>query len=313
MRTRTRTCLATVALAALLGGCAGQPAAPPEPIATPVDEPTDEPTDEPDPGLVLSGPPRVGWVDGSLLRLPGGRTVQLPRRWGHTSVVAYAGGWLVTDDRAFEGTVGMHRLDADGAVLDSWASTGPALPSRDGRVAWVSLVVAESGQSGPTLLHADSADGGAEVTQRVDRTWMPFLTGWFRGRLVLRTWGSAASFLTDLVHRPRAVPRAEDLGVLRPDGAYRARLVDEGLEILHADGQLSRVVRVRGLGGVMYPSLVWEDDRHVLTTITRDGRQAIARIGTGGRVSLATPWRRAGWTGIALVPPSRAGVSGRPR
>ena len=227
--------------------------------------------------------------------------MQLPRRWRTTSIVRYADGYLVTDDRGLEGVLGMHRLDSAGAVLDSWTTTGPALASRDGRVAWVSLVAPESGRTAPTLLHVDSLDGGEEVTQRLDRRTMPFLSGWFRGRLVYENWGSAASYVTDLVRPPRAVPRAEDLGVLRPDGAYRARLRDDGLEILHHDGQLTDVIRVRGLGRTPDPDVVWEDDRHVLTTIIRNGRQAIARVGMRGRVSLATAWRPARWTGFVLL------------
>ena len=299
--------LGALTLAIVLAGCAG-PA--PRPATDPAPEParaTERATDpsgddaRPRRDLRLTSPPRVAWVDGSVLRLPDGGTVQLPRRWRATSIVRYADGYLVTDDRGVEGVLGMHRLDAAGAVLDSWTTTGPALASRDGRVAWVSLVAPESGRTGPTLLHVDSVDGGEEVTQRLDRRTMPFLSGWFRGRLVYETWGSAASYVTDLVHPPRAVPRAADLGVLRPDGAYRARLGDEGLELLHHDGQLTDVIRVRGLGRTPDPGVVWEDDRHVLTTITRNGRQAVARIGMGGRVSLATTWRKAGRAGIALL------------
>ncbi|NYE37245.1 hypothetical protein F4692_002378 [Nocardioides cavernae] len=186
----------------------------------------------------------------------------------------------------------------------SWTSTGPAETSPDGRVGWVSLVPSEGGRVGPTELHADSVDGGAAVSQRLDRSRVPFLGGWFRGQLVYETWGDAASFVSDLVHRPRPVPRAEDLGVLQPDGAYRARITAEGLEILHHDGAPSRVVRLRGFGRTMFADLAWEDDRHVLTTITRNGRQAVARIGTGGRVSLASEWREAGWVGVAFLPPA---------
>lgn len=327
------TCMRTLGalvVIVLLAGCTSGGAAPSAITTTPTTTPTStpsatsttshrappaEPATEP-PGrawgtdLTLSGPPRIPWVDGRDLRFPDGRTVALPRRWTVTSIARHGDGYLVTDDRALEGVLGMHSLGADGSVLASWTSTGPARPSRDGRVAWVSLVAPESERTGPTLLHADSADGGAEVTQRLDRSRLPIVQGWFRGRLVYRTWGDAASYLTDLAHRPRPVPRAEDLGVLRPDGAYRARITAEGLEILHHDGALSRVVRIRGLGRTMWADLAWEDDRHVLTTITRNGRQAVARIGVGGRVSLATGWREAGWTGFAFLPPVRDTVGG---
>jgi hypothetical protein len=74
-------------------------------------------------------------------------------RWSLTSVVPDGDGYLVTDDRWFEGTLGMHRLDARGRLVSSWASTGPALPGPGGRAAWVSLVAPESGETGPTLVH----------------------------------------------------------------------------------------------------------------------------------------------------------------
>ena len=74
-------------------------------------------------------------------------------RWSLTSVVPDGVGYLVTDDRWFEGTLGMHRLDAYGRLVSSWASTGPALAGPRGRAVWVSLVAPESGETGPTLVH----------------------------------------------------------------------------------------------------------------------------------------------------------------
>lgn len=236
-----------------------------------------------------------------MLRFPDGRTVQLPRRWGITAIVRYAGGYLVTDDRALEGTIGMARLGGDGRVLDRWTGTGRSLVSADGRVAWVSIVSSEAGRTGPTLLHADSVDGGAEVTQELDRHRVPFLTAWFRGQLVYETWGARSSYVTDLVHPPRAIPRAEDLGLARPDGYYTVRTTRRGIEFLHRDGQLATIVRERGLNRTVGTDVGWEDDQHVLTTLTRGGRQAIARIGLDGSVSLASPWRRIDWTGFAFL------------
>ena len=250
--------------------------------------------------LPRTSPPRLAYVDGSVLRFPDGRTLELPRRWGTTSIVRYAGGYLVTDDRSIEGAMGMHRLDAGGRVLESWSTTGPALVA-DGRIAWVSLVPSEGGRIGPTLLHADSVGGGDHVTQRLDRSFMPILTGWFRGRLVYETWGRTPSFLTDLVHPPRAIPKAEDPGVVRPDGAYLVRRVRAGLEVLHHDGQVSGLIDLRGLGRTSSRDVAWEDDGHFLTTLVRDRRQAVVRFDMSGNASLATPWRRTDWTGFAFL------------
>lgn len=252
--------------------------------------------------------PALGYVDGTVLRLPDGSTVPLPRRRGYTSVTRYGDGYLVTDDRTFEGVVGMLRLDRDGRVVDRWASTGPAVPSRDGRLAWVSVRVPESGRAGRTALHVDSVEGGAGRSQELDPSRIPFLTAWFRGKVVYRTWGQRASWMTDLTRPPRRVPLAEDLGAARPDGLMFARVVGAGVEVRRYDGQLVNVVAERGLSRTPGTPLVWEDDQHLLGTLTRDGRQAIARIGIYGRVSLASGWRRSRPHGFAFLAAAPADV-----
>ena len=289
-----RTLLA-LALVTVLSACTRTTGEAPEPTAEPSSAVE---TARP---LAVTGPPRIPYVERSVLRFPDGRTVQLPTEWGHTSIVRYAGGYLTTDDRAVEGALGMHRLGADGSLLDSWTSTGPALVGRGGRVAWLSFVPSEGGMTGPTLLHTDAVDGGDEVSQRLDRSRIPFLTGWFRGRVVYDAWGESSSFLTDLVHPPRPVPKAEDVGVARADGIYTARLTREGLEFRYLDGSLVDAVRTRGLGRALSTDLAWEDDEHVLTTLVRGRRQAVVRIAKGGGVSLATPWRRTDRTGFAFL------------
>lgn len=299
-----------IVLVLALAGCRGAVTPAPAPAVTrtvtasagptPADDPPSGPSARPE--LPFTGEPRLAYVDGHVLRAPDGSTVPLPGRWRISGIVGYAGGYLVSDDRTFEGTVGMQRLAADGSVLEEWSGTGPPLVSRDGRVAWVSLVAPESGENGPTLIHADSLDGGAEVAQEVAPARLPFLTGWFRGRLVYQAWGEGSSFLTDLVGEPVPVPRAEDLGVLRPDGAYSARPTGKGIELLHADGQLTQAFRDKGLGRTQFNDLAWEDDRRLLTTLVRGGRMCVVRIDTrNGGLSRATDWRPATYAGFAFV------------
>ena len=251
--------------------------------------------------LTLSGKPRIGYVDGHVLRLPDGSSVQLPKRWGVIGIAAYDGGYLVSDDRVFEGTVGMAKLGADGNVLDSWTGTGPPVVSRDGRLAWVSMSVAEADQHGPTVLHADSVEGGHELTQRINRHLMPFLRDWWRGRLVYETWGRRSSFLTDLVSAPQPIPPAQDLGDVGPDGRLFARSTVDGVELRQYDGQLLNVIKVRGLTRTQANDLAWEDARHLLATLTRGHRMCVVRIGLGGRISRATPWQKADVRGFAFV------------
>ena len=255
----------------------------------------------PHPDLAFTGAPRPGYVDGHTLRLPGGATVMLPRQWGVTGIAAYDGGYLVSDDRVFEGTVGMAKLDANGKVLDQWSGTGSPVVSRDGRVAWVSLAVSEAEQHGPTVLHADSLDGGHEVSQRINRRWMPFLTGWWRGRLVYRTWGRDSSFVTDLAAAPRSVPLAEDLGEVSPNGFLTARTTAQGIEVRQVDGQLVHVIKQPGLTRTQANDLAWEDDHHLLATLTQGHRMCVVRIGLYGRITRATPWQRADTTGFAFL------------
>ena len=247
--------------------------------------------------------PRLAYVDGRTLRRPDGSTLKLPRRWRGTSIEAYAGGFLVTDDRSFEGTVGMHRLDGEGRVLASWGSTGPVLPDGEGRIAWVSLVPGEGGETGPTLVHVDSVDGGAERTVELDRSRVPFLVRWFRGEVVYRTWGQEASFAADGSTAPRPVPLAAELGVPSPDGRQWARVTKDEVVLRQGDGQLLDVVRERGLGRSALATAVWEDGRHLLTTLTRGQEMALARIDTrNGSVSLATDWQRASYAGLPVLP-----------
>lgn len=260
-----------------------------------------EPAEHASQSMVFTGEPRIGYVDGHVLRLPGGQQVQLPKRWGVTGIAAYDGGYLVSDDRVFEGTVGMVRLDADGTVLDQWSGSGAPLLSRDGRIAWVSLSVSEADQHGPTVLHADSVDGGHEMTQRISRHRMPILVGWFRGRLVYDLWGSGASHATDFASSPEAVPLAEDLGQRSPNGFYFVRSTRVGLEFRQYDGQLVSEVRDRGLTRTQVNSVAWEDDHHVLATLTRGHRMCVVRIEESGPMTRATAWERATTTGFAFL------------
>ena len=259
------------------------------------------PTPAAHPDLPFSGKPTLAYVEGHVLRKPDGSTVQLPKRWGVTGIAAYDGGYLVSDDRTFEGTVGMAKLDADGKVLDQWSGTGPPRVSQGGLLAWVSLSVSEADQHGPTVLHADSVSGGHEVTQRIARRWVPFLTGWWRGRLVYQTWGQGSSFLTDLASDPRPIPPAEDLGEPSPSGRLFARTTAQGIEIRQYDGQLINVVKDPGLTRTQANDIAWENERHLLATLTRGHRMCVVRVGLYGRVTRATDWQRADTTGFVFM------------
>jgi hypothetical protein len=112
------------------------------------------------PATIAPRPPEPPFVAGRVVHTVAGERLRvrlgLRGRWSLSSVVPDGDAYLVTDDRYFEGTLGMHRLDAHGRLVSSWASTGPALPGPGRRAVWVSLVAPESGETGPTLIHSSN-------------------------------------------------------------------------------------------------------------------------------------------------------------
>lgn len=278
-----------VLLGSLLVGCSSghAPGGAPGPAPTTtalVAEPTQPPT---------SGPPRTGVVTDHVLTYPDGRRVQLPRAWGVSGIAREGAGYLVADNLWFEGSLGMHRLDAQGREVDTWTGTGPPVVAPDGQVAWVSLVAPESGESGPTLIHA------GQRTQQLHGLFSPYLHG-FDGRTVTftatRLGGGQGTYATDLTEPPRRVgtpPRRwRSWSPSRESWfAYRRR----SLLLVTPDGPVA--IRLAGMGSQPF----WEDDRHLLVTYARNGQMAVARIDMTGRLSITTPWRPKDGDGFAFL------------
>lgn len=281
-----------------LGGCSGAPAEAPKPGSGPTVVVTS--TSAPDEPLPTSRPPRTAVVAGHQLTYPDGRTVQLPRGLGLSGLARHEGGYLAAGNLAFEGTVGMHRLDAQGRIVgESWTSTGPPLVAPDGQVAWVSLVVPESVETGPTLIHV------GQRTQELNGIIYPYLTGFdgktvtFTARsLIGRQWKSGV-FTTDLVGPPRRIAEPDRLWrAYSPSGENWYGYRRHSLRIVTPDGAteipMGRLARTMS-------GLFWEDDRHLLGTYARDGRMAVARIGLDGHISIASDWRRKDLNGFAFL------------
>jgi hypothetical protein len=265
--------------------------------------------------LERSDPPRVAYVRGHVLHRPDGSELTihlgLRGRWGITSVAPVEDGYLVTDDRWFEGSVGMHRLDSDGDVVASWTSTGPALVSPTGEVVWVSVMPPESGETGATELHSEV------VTQRLPRLIWPVLSRYDAGVVTftaLRREGkdwNRRGFATDLRRPPHRIPTPS--GRTRsPDGRHwwvfrRTRLVIGGEQ---GEVELRSRPFLQSFGRP-----VWEDDAHLLATVTDGPRQAIARIDLDGTATLASGWSPFTNAGFTFVPgPVSAGARrGAPR
>lgn len=292
------TCLAA------LVGCSGSPAtdAAPSPevlaptASTSLTKAVDRPIDEP---LATSRPPRTAVVADHTLTYPDGRTVKLPRGWGVTGIARYGDGFLLADNRYFEGTLGMQRLDAEGKVVDTWTSTGPALVAPDGQVAWVSVVAPESGETGPTLIHV------GERTQELSGLFSPYLQGFdgetvtFTARELVRGRWRSVTYETDLADPPRLIGTAPRLTrYYSPNGQNWYGYRRHSLRIATPDGATEiRADRfVRTMAG-----LFWEDDRHLLGTYVQDGRMAVARIDLKGTLTIASPWRRQNRHGFAFL------------
>ena len=268
-----RTWLLVLALA--VTGCTSTPSADP-PVQEPTRETTRETTGEPAPtevagpdvtgDLPRSGPPRLDVVRGHVLHRTDGTRLRvrlgLRGRWGITSLVPEGDGFLVTDDRFFEGTVGMHRVDARGRVGASWASTGGALPGPGGGAAWVSMVAPESGETGSTVIHTSSG------SQRLGSLIMPTL-GSFDGDSVtfsaLQQEGRRyvrRGFVTDLLDPPRRAPLPTQR-ITSPDGRHWVEVRGRVLVIGGQGGEVELPARpfVRA-----WSRPVWEDDTHLLVT-----------------------------------------------
>ena len=177
MSTRSRGAIGVLAVTAVLGaGCGGAEedrtaptaatsatasasTAPAGPVAW-VDE------------LPIGPPPAIGYVIGHTYHSSDGRVVALPRTTGITWLSPLGDGWLVTDDRYFEGTHGVMRLDHAGRVVDELGALTdwPAL-SRDGStLRWITFTPSEVGPvREPTRIHVADVATGEIKSRKINR------------------------------------------------------------------------------------------------------------------------------------------------
>jgi hypothetical protein len=263
---------------------ADEPDAPPGPPATTTvspGPPSSDPTSTTD---AAPDAPRVAYAEGRRIHEPDGDVFLLARGRGVSGFVPYLGGYLVADDRYFEGTVGLVRYDADGTEVAAWATAGRPVSSGDGAlVAWTSFVVPETGETGPTLVHrASTSADRRELTQELDLD-QPSVVGLVGDLVVLQGgFGTGGAWVTDLASPPRrldALDRATD-------ASSAQGLVAGEVE----GGALGRVVDVatgevlwerRGVSvGAFSP-----DGRLAVTTRSDDGVRAIVDARTGAEVA----------------------------
>ena len=318
---RSGSHLALASCVLLIGGCSGTTDAPPARV-DPSGTGAGTATPSASPGTLPGAPgeaesdvtvlataiprsraPRLPYVSGTVLHRPDGTQLQLDLRlrdrWGVTSIVPVAGGgYLATDDRWFEGTVGMHRLGPDGRAVDAWASTGPARLGPDGQVAWMQVPVPESMQEGGASLHVD------DRVQDLPGHLQPYILQ-FDGALVvydatvLGPGPARRTFETAAPGDPRPVARPREK-FLSPGRGHWWRWSGRRLELGVGEAALVKV-RDRGLLGTGTEP-VWEDERHLLVTLRRGDRQTLVRLGVDGSVARATAWVPASIAGLAVLP-----------
>jgi hypothetical protein len=210
--------------------------------------------------LPIGPPPRIGYVIGHTYHSPDGGIVQLPRDRGYTAIAPLGDGFLAVDDRIFEATVGILRLDSRGrrVGVERYVAGAPVI-SGDGRtLRWITFTPSEFGpERQPTLLHvADIATG--EVRSR--RIGPPHEI------------------------RPAVRQRAGIPEVLVRDNVVivRDRVTHVQVARLAAPGPWVRA-KIR--------SSAWEDRAHLLVSFQQGGRVAILRVDVrSGGWSLAVDW-----------------------
>jgi hypothetical protein len=116
--------------------------------------------------LPVGAPPRIGYVHDQVYVEPGGRRTPLPRRLGVSGIVPFAGGFLISDTRYFEGTVGLHRLSG-GRSADLSACSSGVPTVENGWVTWLVLHCSESADVVRAGMHRARPDGSEETVRRI--------------------------------------------------------------------------------------------------------------------------------------------------
>ena len=164
-----------VAVVALTAACDAdeEPSADPPPSQSTTVTTPPRPTAWVD-ALPVGRPPAVGYVIGHTYHSPDGRILRLPSDRGITSIARLGDGWLVTDDRVFEGTLGVLLLDERGRFQRELGTVaGAPVLSRDGdRLRWITFSPAEVGPAdrSPTRMHVGEVATGAVRSRVLDFT-----------------------------------------------------------------------------------------------------------------------------------------------
>jgi hypothetical protein len=214
--------LGLLVAALLLTSCADGPE---QPTTSPTPSPSGTPAPPPRPtldDLPLGERPRIGYVDHQVYVARDGRRTPMPLHLGVSGIVPFDGGFLVSDTRYFEGTVGLHRL-VGGREVDEHCSSGVPT-SEDGWVTWLVASCPESADFVRAEAHRARPDGSGETVREVP----PRSVGRFASSAeavpvegLPRRWYAEASAREDARHVLAVVIQGRWIAIVRigPDGA----------------------------------------------------------------------------------------------
>jgi hypothetical protein len=310
------------ALIGLLAACA----APTEEVAPAAHTISTPPTLD---DLPLGPPPRIGYVVDHRFVAPGGLRHPLPRATGVLSVARLGDGFLVQDDRSFEGYTGL-AVVRRGTKIEEWSTTAGAVLGLGGSVAWGEATTSEASVQPPPMVRMEV--NGVRREQRVD--FHPQVAGIIDGEVVFNAMfapypTSPGARVTDLVSPPRrlgvryvadidelgrrllAAPRGrrtpmvmgvdelEPLWDPRGRGFQLERFNPSGGSVLARATDAELVVLVSSTGeergrvvlpdGVSVSQTMWESDKTILLVVEWGREMAVIRATRSGRLEFAVP------------------------
>ncbi len=201
---------------------------PPAATAAPVPTPPKSTRRERFETLPESGPPKIGFTIGAEHVAPDGQRVRFKLGYpqaGISQIARFEGGWVIADDRFFEGTYGLHRFSTDGQKLSSACGSAQLLvDARAGRRAYQihGPLCDADGPSGPpatVALGTTAGGGGEQHVTLADRRRLIDLLG---DRLLLRDWKQDRDYLRAPDGTLMPVPGLARVHAVAPDSRHVA-------------------------------------------------------------------------------------------
>ncbi len=274
--------------------------------------------------------PLIGYLDAGTFVGPDGTRTRVPDRFGVSQIAVFGQQFLVADTRYFEGTNGLALLGPGSREdLGPCTSGGGAVTGDESLAAWATFGCPESTE-GPVgaVIHRRSATGTDEqvIPNEPDKNPLTAVVGFLGDDVVYTRGFGQASYVTDLVARPRQIPKiAQVTGIDESDGLLAGQLLGQTTEdagVLDPQtGELlwrRRSLYIRDFSpngelilgsagdhwvlldaetgkpqqtlfdGLEALGAVWETDQQLLAIVTQGTDQAVVRSTVDGALSLAS-------------------------